>query len=151
MTSTVSHDTFTIERTYNAVPARVFAALSQYDAMKRWFAGPPELGQEKIELDFRVGGSMKASGGPKGGPLHRFESRYWDIVENERIVYSYEMHLDGKRISVSLATFMLHPIGNGTRLVLTEQAAFLDGHDDVRARERGTHGLLDNLRREVER
>jgi hypothetical protein len=34
---------------------------------------------------------------------------------------------------------------DGTRLVYTEQGAFLDGHDDPREREQGTGGLLDAL------
>ena len=35
--------------------------------------------------------------------------------------------------------------GEGTRLVLTEQGAFLDGLDYVAQREEGTQQLLDNL------
>ncbi|MBV8652023.1 MAG: SRPBCC domain-containing protein, partial [Alphaproteobacteria bacterium] len=68
-----------------------------------------------------------------------------DIVPDERIIYSYDMHLDDKRISVSLATIELKPAGAGTRLVFTEQGVFLDGYDDAGSRERGTQGLLDKL------
>jgi uncharacterized protein YndB with AHSA1/START domain len=71
-------------------------------------------------------------------------------VENERIVYTYDMHLDDKRISVSLATVELKPAGLGTRLIFTEQAVFLDGYDDAGSRERGTHGLLDKLKASLE-
>jgi hypothetical protein len=46
---------------------------------------------------------------------------------------------------VSLATFELKAAGTGTRLILTEQGAFLDGYDDAGSRERGTAGLLDAL------
>jgi uncharacterized protein YndB with AHSA1/START domain len=146
----VTHGTFTLERTYKAAPQRVFAALSQIDAMKKWFSGPPEWGEERIELDFRVGGGMRSSGGPKGGPTHSFASRYYDIVPNERIIYTYEMHLDDKKISVSLATFELRPAGTGTQLVLTESGAFLDGFDDAGGRERGTNALLDQLGKSLE-
>ena len=55
------------------------------------------------------------------------------------------MHLDDKRISVSVATVEFKPAGTGTRLIVTEQGAFLDGHDDADSRERGTRALLDNL------
>jgi hypothetical protein len=55
------------------------------------------------------------------------------------------MHLDDKRISVSLATVELKPAGAGTRLIYTEQGAFLDGYDDAGSREHGTRALLDNL------
>jgi uncharacterized protein YndB with AHSA1/START domain len=85
------------------------------------------------------------SGGPRGGPVHRFDARYYDIVPDERIIYGYDMHLDDKRISVSLATIELKPEGRATRLVFTEQGAFLDGYDDPFERERGTRDLLENL------
>ena len=67
------------------------------------------------------------------------------MVTNERIVYAYEMHLDERKISVSLATFELKHAGAGTCLVLTEQGAFLDGYDDAGTREQGSGFLLDAL------
>ena len=55
------------------------------------------------------------------------------------------MHIDGKKISVSLATIDFEPQGKGTKLIVTEQGAFLDGYDDAGARERGTNDLMDQL------
>jgi uncharacterized protein YndB with AHSA1/START domain len=66
-------------------------------------------------------------------------------VPDERIVYAYEMALDDTRISVSLTTIELTPAGDGTRLVLTEQGAFLDSFDDPSLRETGMADLLDAL------
>jgi uncharacterized protein YndB with AHSA1/START domain len=37
------------------------------------------------------------------------------------------------------------PEGKGTRLVITEQGAFLNGNDDPAGREMGTRILLDQL------
>ncbi|HEY6258417.1 MAG TPA: SRPBCC family protein [Xanthobacteraceae bacterium] len=147
----VTHATFVIERTYPASPARVFAAFASREAKLRWFAGPPEWGPSDHELDFRVGGRERVSGGPKGGPRHIFEARFQDIVPNVRIITSYDMHLDDKRISVSLATVELKPAGAGTRLIYTEQGAFLDGYDDAGSREHGTRELLANLEAALKR
>jgi uncharacterized protein YndB with AHSA1/START domain len=141
----VTHATFVIERAYNASPPRVFAAWANPAAKRRWFAGPDDWDQGEYVLDFRVGGRERAGGGPKGGPVHRYDALYWDIVPNERIVSTYEMHLDDKRISVSLATVELRPEGAGTRLILTEHGAFLDGYDNPEQREQGTRELLDAL------
>src|SRR5207248_1124883 len=102
-------------------------------------------------FDFRVGGSETSSGGPKGGPVHAFECRYQDIVPNERIVYTYDMRLGDRRISVSLTTIALEPAGAGTRLTFTEQGVFLDGYDDSGSREQGSRWLLDKLAASVER
>jgi len=52
---------------------------------------------------------------------------------------------------VSLATVEFKAEGSGTRLVYTEQGAFLDGQDKVEYREQGTGGLLDALGAELER
>ena len=39
------------------------------------------------------------------------------------------------------------PAGSATRLIVTEQGAFLDGYDDAGSREQGTRWLLDKLER----
>jgi uncharacterized protein YndB with AHSA1/START domain len=145
------HATFVIERTYSASPARVFNAWADPAAKGRWFVGPDEWEQGGHELDFRVGGRERVSGGPPGGPVHAFDGCYQDIVPDQRIVYSYDMHEDKTRTSVSLATVELKRAGTGTRLIFTEQAVFLDGGDASADRERGTRGLLDNLDVELQR
>jgi uncharacterized protein YndB with AHSA1/START domain len=147
----VTHATFAVERSYDAPPARVFAAWADPAAKARWFASPEEWGPDEFELEFRVGGREVGRGGPKGGPVHLYEARYQDIVANQRIVYSYSMYLDQALISVSLATVELRPEGAGTRLVVTEQGAYLDGYDDAGQRERGTAELLDALGAELRR
>ena len=55
------------------------------------------------------------------------------------------MLLDGVRISVSLATAEFEPERDGTRLVFTEQGAFLDGYEMPAPREQGMGSLLDSL------
>jgi uncharacterized protein YndB with AHSA1/START domain len=147
---TVVHGTFVIERIYPVSPARVFAALSDPVAKARWFKEPDDCEQMSFEMDFRIGGREVNSGGPKGGTQHRFSAVYHDIVPERRILYSYDMHLDERRISVSLATMQLDRQGSGTRLTFTEQGAFLDGYDDIGSREHGTRLLLDALGAELE-
>lgn len=147
----VAHATFVVERTYDASPARVFAAWADPATKARWFASPEEWGPDEFELDFRVGGREANRGGPKGGPVYAFDGRYQDIVADERIVYTYSMHLDQTLISVSVATVELQPKGAGTRLVLTEQGAYLDGHDSSGQRQHGAGELLDALGAELRR
>jgi uncharacterized protein YndB with AHSA1/START domain len=66
-------------------------------------------------------------------------------VPEKRLVYTYDMYWQGKKISVSLASVEFVLAGKGTRLVVTEQHAFLDGYEDGGSRERGTRSLLENL------
>jgi len=147
----VTHATFTIERTYDASPARVFRAFADAGAKEQWFGGPPEWGPGAHEMDFRVGGRETSRGGPKGGPIHVFDARYMDIVPDRRIVFAYDLYVDDVKLSVSLTTIQLQPAGTGTRLIFTEHGAFLDGHEDPSLREEGTRGLLDALGRALAR
>jgi uncharacterized protein YndB with AHSA1/START domain len=101
-------------------------------------------------MDARPGGREHVQGRWESGVVSTFDALYHDVVPNERIVYAYTMHLDERKISVSLATLELKPAGTGTRLVMTEQGAFLDGYDDAGSRERGTQFLLDALGRSLE-
>jgi uncharacterized protein YndB with AHSA1/START domain len=147
----VTHATFVVERTFDVPPARVFQAFADPEVKARWFAAPDDWGSAEVSMDFRVGGREINNGGPKGGPIHYFESEYHDIVPDERIVYSYWMHMDEKLISVSVATIEFRPQGTGTHLVLTEQGAFLDGLDQAQGREEGTRQLMGALAAELER
>jgi uncharacterized protein YndB with AHSA1/START domain len=147
----VRHATFTIERVYPVPRERVYKAWSHPESKGRWFVGPDEWKKSDHKMDFRVGGRETVSGGPPGKPVHYFNCTYQDIVPNERIVSTYDMHLDKVRISVSLATVELKTEGGGTRLIYTEQGAFLDDFDDPALREEGTRALLDNLGKALER
>jgi uncharacterized protein YndB with AHSA1/START domain len=137
----IEHGSFVVERVYDASPDRVFAAWSDPEAKARWFDGS----QGEYELDFRVGGWERHGGMLPDGHEYAFQALYQDIVPGRRIVYTYDMILDGLRISVSLATVEFNPERGGTRLVFTEQGAFLDGHEMPAQREHGMGSLLDSL------
>jgi uncharacterized protein YndB with AHSA1/START domain len=141
---TAAHATFTIERTYEAPPPGVFAAWADPAIKRRWFSGSDEASPD-YELDFQVGGRELNRGGPADGPVYTYEARYRDIVPDQRIVCTYEMYADETRISVSIATVQFRLAANGTRLLYTEQAAFLDGSDTPEQREHGTRELLEKL------
>ena len=142
----VVHASFSIERVYPATPARVFAAWADREAKARWFSC-----HEGYTLDFRVGGRESNRGGAPGGPVYACDALFHDIVPNERIVYTYDLRRDDTLISVSLVTVELAPVPGGTRLVFTEQGAFLDGHDTPGHREHGTRLGLERLVPELAR
>jgi uncharacterized protein YndB with AHSA1/START domain len=143
----VTHSSFTIERRYDCTPRQAFSAFGDPDLKRRWFANPGNWPDAVYELDFRVGGSEISSGGWPGGTYRAFRSRFHDIVEDERIVFAYDLLHDDRLISVSLTTIELEPDGDGTRLLFTEQGAFFDDPAAPAAREHGTGKLLDALER----
>jgi uncharacterized protein YndB with AHSA1/START domain len=144
----VEHGTFVVERKYEASPERAFAAWADREAKARWYVDS----DAHLGLDFRVGGRERSGGTAPDGSAYSYEALFQDIVPAERIVYTYEMLLEGTRISVSLATVEFTPAGDsGTRLVFTEQGAFLDGHESPARRAEGMGSLLDALDKEVQR
>src|SRR3982075_3475729 len=141
----VVHATFCIERTYPASPAQVFKALTDPAAKAKWFTGGKGYTLLAREMNVRPGGREHVKGRWERGGVATFNAVYHDVIPDGRIVYAYEMHLDDRKISVSLATLELKPAGTDTRLVMTEQGAFLDGYDDAGSREHGSNFLLDAL------
>jgi uncharacterized protein YndB with AHSA1/START domain len=138
------HETFVVERTYDAAPSRVFAAWASREAKAKWFVGTME-GEDDYALDFRIDGVEHARGGPDGGPVYSYEARYYDIVPQERIAYTYVMDADKVRISVSLAVVEFEAAGSGTRLRITDHGVYLDGGDNAAQRKHGVEAQMDKL------
>jgi len=145
----VTHVTFTIRRTTPASPAQVFAAFADPRVKLQWQSSPDTLAVDDaegyLEFDFRVGGHERFGFSMPNGPTFSYDAEYFDIVLDQRIVYRYTMHADGKPDSISLVTIEFVQTAAGTTLTYTEQGAFLDGIDDPALREEGTTDLLDNL------
>jgi uncharacterized protein YndB with AHSA1/START domain len=133
----VQHTTFVIERTYGASPAQVFAAWANPEAKAQWFT-------RADAFDFRVGG-REFNRGSHEGATYTYDAHYQDIVPDQRIVYTYILDRDETRISISVTTVEFKEAATGTKLLYTEQGAFLDGEDRPEDREHGTKILLDAL------
>jgi uncharacterized protein YndB with AHSA1/START domain len=155
MSRSLTHASFTVTRHWNHAPQRVFEAFANEDAKRKWFAGPPGFEQQEKSFDFREGGRETLSGKHANGMVTAFDCVYRDIVPPTgiapgRIIYSYVMHKDGAKISVSQAAVEIIPDAGGTKLVLTEYGDYLDGYDDAGSREHGTNWLIDTLGKSLE-
>ena len=145
----VVHASFTITRHWKASPERVFQAFADQEKKDAWFGGGADWTPVGRSFDFREGGKEYAAGRWKTGMVSKFDCIYLDIVPNDRIIYSYVMHLDDRKISVSQAAIELTPDNGGTKLTLTEYGDYLDGYDDAGSREHGTNLLMDALGKSV--
>ena len=143
---TVFNAAFTIERVLGASPARVFAAYASLDAKNAWFKAPSDIETLNRDFDFRIGGKERFHARWSNGMTTDFRATYHDIVENERIILVYDMFQNGEKLSVSLLTLEFRAEGDRTRLIHTEQGAYLTGGEEaVKSREHGTTWHIDNL------
>lgn len=138
------HGTIRLERRYKASPKRVFAAWAEPEARAKWDV-PGRWAIAEQSFDFRESGRELKRFGPQTDPRFVAETLYLDIVPQRRIVFSYSTTSNGTPISVSLTTIEMAADGRETRLLLTEQIVFLDGHDNAGNREEGLSSMLDKI------
>lgn len=141
--------TFMLERRCAAAPGCVFAAFADPTLKVRWFGAPAESRRDR-SFDFRVGGREVANGYSPGGQIYGYRAVYREIVPDRRIIFTYDMTLGGRRLSISLATIDIEPQAGASLVRYAEQAVFLDGLDDPWRRRNGTAILLARLARLVE-
>lgn len=145
----IIHSNFVLERKYPQPPDRVFAAFAQPARKRRWYAeGEHEI--QEFEMEFRVGGAERLryrfkEGHPIAGSEISNESNFADIVPDQRIVMTSKMLLNGKPITVMLATFEFRPSGAGTDLVLTHQAAYIEWPGGAEMIKAGWTSLLERV------
>jgi uncharacterized protein YndB with AHSA1/START domain len=122
----------TIKRRFNAPPAKVFAAWTDPEKVKRWM-GPGEVKAVSAESDPRQGGHyrwvMKA---PDGDEFH-VSGVYREVVPNKKLVFTWAWKSTPER--ESLVTVLLKSDGDGTLMTLTHEQFF-----DDEARDRHNQG-----------
>lgn len=144
-----THGDFSINRVYDAAPADVWAAWADGAARARWFVGPEGWQEIERTLELRVGGKEMLQGRFAATGLETlFSARYHLVEPGQRVVYAYDMHLNGRHHSVSIATVEFIGDPEGTRLRFTEQVTFVDGtdgRDGTLSRKRGTAAHLERM------
>lgn len=148
---TISHGSFTLERTFDHPVRRVWRAWSDMSVKKLWFHGGDKWIETERTLDFRIGGKDIVTGkfterpDPRFAGASRYVSTFHDIEPEQRIINVYDMWIDGKYLSCSLSTILFHADGDKTHLTLTEQGTYFDGPEHNENRKGGTAGHLDNM------
>jgi uncharacterized protein YndB with AHSA1/START domain len=137
----------TIKRHLKAPPAKVFAAWTDPEKIKRWM-GPGNIVAVRVAADPRVGGRYRIEMHRPTGEAHNVGGAYREIIANEKLVFTWAWDAAPPDTPhESLVTVLLKPDGTGTLLTLIHEhfldEASRDGHDQ------GWHGALDKLERFV--
>lgn len=156
-TNQVTISTFTIERILPSSKDRAFAAWSNKESKRRWFACHDDWITAEFEMDFKVGGKETNLVLTPSGSRHSLDATYYDIIPNERIVYAFGMYVNGMRVSISLVTVLFESILEArTRMVFTEQIVLFDptvkdgtSKIEIQSREKGTNAGFDRLVKEL--
>jgi uncharacterized protein YndB with AHSA1/START domain len=130
----------TLKRRLKAPPAKVFAAWTDPEKVKRWM-GPGAATPVLAESDARVGGRYRWVTKSPDGEIHDVGGTYREVIANEKLVFTWAWKSTPERESV--VTVLLKPDGDGTLLTLMHEQFF-----DEETRDRhnaGWSGVLDKL------
>lgn len=123
----VIHKSFTLTRTMEATPARVFTLWREPDERVLWGSPFEGTSLHYTADDFRIGGVDVGQCTMADGTSFTVETRYYDIVENQRIVFTELVGAGDVRFGLSLGTVVIAADGAQCHLTLTVQAVALDG------------------------
>ena len=137
-----SKPSLTLQRRYDAPPARVFAAWTKTEKIVGWFgSSDAEQGSVKAEADVRVGGHFTFSFRRSNGEQFRASGIYKEVVPDQKLVFSWAWYTTPER--VSQVTVVTKADGGGTLLTLTHEQFFDEAARD--AHNGGWTRMLDRL------
>ena len=136
-TQATTKPSLTIKRRLKAAPAKVFAAWTDPEKVKRWM-GPGEVKAVSATCDLRVGGRYRWLMRTPSGEEHDVGGVYREVVPNEKLVFTWAWKSTPER--ESLVTVLIKPDGDGSLLTLTHEQFF-----DEDARDRHQHGWTGAL------
>lgn len=127
----------TMKRRLAATPAEVYKAWTDPALLTRWF-GPENVETIEAELDPQVGGVYRIVMLENTGQRHQVQGSYQEVVENERLAFSWSWITAPER--VSRVTVTLKPDGDATILTLLHERLF-----DEKAVSGHSHGWTGSL------
>jgi uncharacterized protein YndB with AHSA1/START domain len=134
--------TLVLSRIFDAPRVRVFQAWTDPDQVAQWW-GPEGFVTTSCQMDIRPGGAFRFCMRSPAGTDHWKRGAYREIVEPERIVFSFAWEdPDGQPGHETVITVRFEAIGAQTRLTL-QQAVF----DTVAACEDHRTGWTSCLQR----
>ncbi|MEQ8354509.1 MAG: SRPBCC domain-containing protein [Kiloniellaceae bacterium] len=136
-----------ITRVFDAPRALVFKTLTQPEHLARWW-GPEGFTLPSCEVDLRPGGVFRCTMRSPKGSEHRLHCVYREIVEPERLVYTWTwLDEDDEPGHETLVTITLEEGGTqmGEKTLFTMHQAVFESESARDAHNEGWSGGLDRL------
>ncbi len=132
----------TVSRVIDVPRPLVFKAWTDPEQIARWW-GPKGFTTVEYEMDVRPGGAYRSVMRSPAGEDHRKRGIYREIVEPERIVFTFAWEdVDGHLGVETLITVTFEALGAKTRLTLRQT-----GFDSVEWRDSHVGGWTSCLER----
>ena len=139
-----------LERVLDAPPERIFAAWTDPEVLRRWWAAQADWTCADASTDVRVGGHYRLSMRDSDGVIRSVAGEYIEVEPPRRLKYSWAWDAHGQSEalgSVTVVTVEFVAEGSRTRVIL-EQRGFATGPDRD-SHDEGWRGCIDNLERRV--
>ncbi|HET6161583.1 MAG TPA: SRPBCC domain-containing protein [Dongiaceae bacterium] len=141
MSETAQHE-LVITRTFDAPRALVFRAWSAPEHMARWL-GANKFTTLSYKMDFRPGGAYRACVTGMDGKQYWMRGIYREIVEPERLVFTFSWEMEGERGRENVITITFGELGEKTKM--TFRQAFFETVENRDAHLKGWGECLDRL------
>jgi uncharacterized protein YndB with AHSA1/START domain len=136
----------TLKRRFKAPPAKVFAAFTDPEKVKRWI-GPGEMKGVIAETDARAGGGYRWVMQSPGQRLD-VGGVFREVVPNEKLVFTWAWKVEPPDTPhESLVTVLFKADGDGTLLTLIHEN--LSDDDSRNGHQQGWIGAFDKLEKLV--
>ena len=131
-----------VKRNFKAPVERVYAAWTDAEQMKRWFA-PGDMSVRQAESDVREGGRYRVQMLESGSDceFHTTGGVYREVVPNQRLVFTWQW--EGSELETLVTLEFKALSANETQLTLTHEG--FDNEDTRDKHGQGWGGCLANL------
>ena len=140
-TKTQERPSLAIVRKLDAAPGKVWRAITEPEALKKWMAPSEDFKVPLAEAELRIGGRYHIVMNAPDGQVHDVSGVYREIVPNKKLVYTWAWKSTPERESV--VTIELRAAGSGTELTLRHEQ-FAD-EEARNHHEQGWNGCLARL------
>ncbi len=134
-----------IKRVFKAPVNKVYQAWTDPAELARWYSPNERWRTPEVDLDTVPGGKHNITMRHSDGDKFHNVGRYVEVVQNERISFTWAILEAGMKEGDALITVEFRPVTDGTELTLTMVHHGADSADHLSGASEGWGGCLTML------